>query len=121
METTSGDAMRKYRGTIRDCVATLSAAILCLAGSSFDNSSRGAEPGGSFDQTVTPFLAANCLKCHNDKREFSDLDLKVYDNEASLAKDRKVWLEVVRRIKSGEMPPKEEPRPNADDIQIVTT
>lgn len=62
------------------------------------------------------FLAAHCTKCH-DEREASggvrldDLPLEIGDVKAAAR-----WAKVLAVLNSGEMPPKDEPRP-ADDAK----
>jgi hypothetical protein len=87
--------------------AWLLLAVPCLAGSSPE----------SFQTTVQPFLAKNCVACHNDKLQSGGLNLKA---SADVQKDRDQWEQVVEKLKAGSMPPKGMPRPAPDQVASVT-
>jgi len=67
---------------------------------------------------VQPFVAKNCVGCHNDKLQSGGLNLKAAND---VEKSRDQWENVVQKLKSGEMPPKGMPRPPADQVTAVTT
>ena len=78
-------------------------------------------PGGSqkaleqsFDQTIKPFFAQNCIKCHNT--DLSTAGIRVDQLDASF-EDRQIptWEAILRRVRGGSMPPKGLPQPTADD------
>lgn len=68
----------------------------------------------SFDQQVKPFLAQNCITCHNTELPTSGVSLDQLD--ASLS-DRQVrlWEVVQKRIVDQSMPPAAMPQPSAAD------
>jgi hypothetical protein len=78
-----------------------------------------AEPP-SFEKTVQPFVAKNCLMCHNTKTHSGELNLEMYRDSASFLKGRDTWEQVVAKVRSGEMPPKGLPRPSVADVKAVT-
>src|SRR5581483_1749027 len=59
-----------------------------------------------FEKTVLPFLAENCLACHNGKRASGGLNLEQYKTAASVAQDRDRWGIVLTKLRTGERPPK---------------
>jgi hypothetical protein len=73
-----------------------------------------------FRSTVQPFLAKNCLMCHNGKVKSGELDLQHHSTPEQILKDRNVWEMVVQKVRSGEMPPKGFPKPKPLEIQRVT-
>ena len=73
-----------------------------------------------FQSTVQPFLAKNCLACHNGKLKSGELDLQFHSTADKALKDRNVWEMVVQKIRSGEMPPKGVPKPKVAEIDQVT-
>ncbi len=77
-----------------------------------------AQPAG-FETQVRPFLAKNCLGCHNAKLKSGNLNL-VQFSDASALKQRDVWESVVHKLRTGEMPPKPLPRPKVEDVRTVT-
>src|SRR5688572_794808 len=78
-----------------------------------------AEPAASFQGDILPFLKTHCFHCHGNGKSEADLVLDKYRDDESLIKDRKVWDNVLHMIGSGEMPPKERPRPMAGEIETV--
>src|SRR5581483_11649703 len=72
-----------------------------------------------FEKTVLPFLAENCLACHNGKRASGGLNLEQYKTAASVAQDRDRWGIVLTKLRTGEMPPKGMPRPDEAQLKLV--
>ncbi len=66
-------------------------------------------------QHPTDFLAAHCYACHNSDAPGGNLDLTVLKVELSDADNFTNWVRIHDRIESGEMPPKDEPRPAIAD------
>jgi hypothetical protein len=66
-----------------------------------------------FEKDVTEFVARHCVNCHSGKKAKGDVSLDAARSEADLIKDRKLWLNVLRQIVEGAMPPPERPRPSA--------
>lgn len=64
-----------------------------------------------------PFLQKNCLACHSGVKPKADLSLDNFKDSASLIKNRKVWDNVVKNIISGDMPPKDKPRPTVKESE----
>ena len=73
-----------------------------------------------FQSTVQPFLAKNCLACHNAKLKSGELDLQFHSSADKALQDRNVWEMVVQKMRSGEMPPKGLPKPKAAEIEKVS-
>ena len=65
----------------------------------------------AFAKTVQPFLAGNCVGCHNAKTKTANLDLTQFDSVQSVRANLKVWKKVAWKIQEGEMPPAKLPRP----------
>ncbi|MGH9767487.1 MAG: DUF1587 domain-containing protein [Blastocatellia bacterium] len=72
-----------------------------------------------FERSVRPFLAAHCYGCHNAEMKTGSLNLEAYSTVASVIQDRHMWEEVLKKIRSGEMPPKGMPRPKEAEAQTV--
>jgi mono/diheme cytochrome c family protein len=73
-----------------------------------------------FDSLVRPFIADNCASCHNEKKNKGQLNLESYETRESMLRDPERWEEVVRKLRAGEMPPEDEPRPDPADVKAVT-
>jgi hypothetical protein len=81
--------------------------------------SRGfAAAHADFQRDAVAFIEKHCVECHGGKTTKADLNLKKLDTaDATILKNRKVWLNVVTQVTSGEMPPKKQPRPALADIE----
>ena len=67
----------------------------------------------SFANDVQPFFTAHCVRCHGAKRQKGDVtlhDLAGGPREGALLEQ---WQRVLDVLESGEMPPDEEPQPEA--------
>jgi hypothetical protein len=73
----------------------------------------------SFDSTVRPFLAKNCYECHNSKLQSGGVNFTLFKTSAAVGQERGTWETVVEKLRSGEMPPEEKPRPNEAELQAV--
>ncbi|MDB5333921.1 MAG: hypothetical protein JWP03_5072 [Phycisphaerales bacterium] len=78
-------------------------------------------PGGSgdFAQTVKPFLDQHCVSCHGEKKQKGDLRVDTLALDFVNTRIATHWTEIMDRINSGEMPPKTEARPPAQDVARV--
>jgi cytochrome c5 len=72
----------------------------------------------TFDKTVGPVFASTCSPCHNESLASGNLDITPFTKSASLTANRDGWDTIVRKVKSGEMPPKGIPKPATLDAAI---
>lgn len=72
-----------------------------------------------FEKSVLPFLADNCYACHNARRKSGKLNLELYKTAASITQERDTWEHVLQKLRTGEMPPKGAPRPDAMELKAV--
>jgi hypothetical protein len=80
---------------------------------------NGPDAAKEFEGVVRPFLEAHCFACHGDKKQKGDLRLDTLARDFVSANTAGHWMEVMERINSGDMPPRKEPRPKADDVARV--
>lgn len=73
-----------------------------------------------FEATVQPFLAKNCYGCHSAKVMTSGLNLEAFTSADSVAQNRDRWETILAKLSSGQMPPKNMPRPDAAELKAVT-
>src|SRR5439155_1618957 len=76
-------------------------------------------PAAGFAKDVVPFLAKHCYACHGNGKRKADLALDKFTDDEAVRKDRKVWDNVLLMVRSGEMPPKEKPRPPAAEADAA--
>ncbi|MGB0581401.1 MAG: DUF1592 domain-containing protein, partial [Limisphaerales bacterium] len=73
----------------------------------------------SFEQAVGSFFSRHCNDCHGEKKQKGDFRLDVLSRDFTDGKDVAMWVEVMDRINSGEMPPENKPQPTAAEIESV--
>src|SRR5262245_13109634 len=76
-------------------------------------------PEASFSRAGVPFLTQHCYRCHGNGKKRADLALDKYQDDESIVKDRKVWENVLHMVRTGEMPPKKQPRPSVAETEEV--
>ena len=80
---------------------------------------RPSQAAESFDQALGPFLAKYCNACHDAKKQKGNFRLDTLARDFGGGKDVAMWVEVMDRINSGEMPPEDKPQPSATEIEPV--
>jgi hypothetical protein len=93
----------------------------------FSSLSSGDEPQAGarlpdaavFAESVQPFFARNCYGCHNAKLSSGGLNLQAYTSAALLSQDVGEAEKVLKKLQSGEMPPKGMPRPSDGDVRVI--
>src|SRR5271154_5347786 len=73
----------------------------------------------TFKKNILPFLTKHCYACHGNGKKKAGLALDKYQDEDALFKDRQTWDNVVHQIQTGEMPPKERPRPKLEETAAL--
>jgi mono/diheme cytochrome c family protein len=64
-------------------------------------------------------FAQHCQKCHSGAKPKGGFALESLSPDFSDRRNRERWLMVLEQLKSGEMPPKEKPRPPAPEVQAA--
>lgn len=70
---------------------------------------RAAEP-------FEAFLEKHCVRCHGAAKQKGELRLDQLSRDFKAGAGAQRWGEVVEKVNSGEMPPKNEPKPTQDEI-----
>ena len=73
----------------------------------------------SFDSIITPFFKAHCHKCHGPDAQNGDLRLDDIQADFEAPKDLARWQSVLEQVSIGEMPPKEQHRPEPELLSKV--
>ena len=66
------------------------------------------------------FLKSHCYECHNSDTQEGGLDLTALKLELAAPENFARWVKIHDRIRSGEMPPKDQPRPPAAVVAAVS-
>ena len=112
MRSLSRRPRRSFSGGGR--AAVLAAATIWLAAASVSTEQgipeRGA--GGPAASDLHKTVSTYCVTCHNDKLKTGGLALD-RPELADVAAHADVWEKVIRKVRTGMMPPAGVPRPNA--------
>jgi len=83
----------------------------------------GLFPVWGYSQEISPhaFLKEHCIKCHGDEKQKGDrrldgLTLDFQDRDTAWA-----WEEVLDMLNLGDMPPEDEPRPDAEAVKEMVS
>ncbi len=79
-----------------------------------------ADDAKTFDDQFRPLLARHCVECHRGEKPKGNLRLDNLKLDLADAATRKHWSAVVERLRAGEMPPKEKPRPAEKEVLALT-
>lgn len=80
-----------------------------------------AVPAADVAEAIVPFVTTHCGACHLGSNREGDVSLEDFKDEGAILKTRKTWTRALEQIRSGEMPPKDRPRPAFDDAERFTT
>lgn len=69
---------------------------------------------------VIGFLESHCYGCHDDLTAEGGLNILDLEFDPSDPHNLAVWAKVHERAENGEMPPEDEPRPDADALALFT-
>lgn len=84
-------------------------------------SAAAAPAPSTFEKTVKPVLGTTCVACHNAETASGNLNVLPYMTPESLTAGRDGWEKILRKIRSGEMPPKGIPKPAPAQVEALTT
>lgn len=76
-----------------------------------------AKPAGDHARQV---FAEYCEKCHSGEKPKGKFDITKLTQDFADKKTRERWQVVLDQLDSGDMPPKEKPRPSADEVKALT-
>jgi hypothetical protein len=77
------------------------------------------EASGATPDDVRPLLEKHCHGCHGPKKAKGDLRLDELKLDFADLKTRRQWEEVAEMMKTGEMPPEDEPQPAAGEKEAI--
>ncbi len=72
-----------------------------------------------FAQHIRPVLDKHCFTCHNVGKVAGGINLEKYENEGHMLEDGEVWLQAVKQVQSGQMPPDTEPPLSPEERDIL--
>ncbi|BCS32324.1 hypothetical protein TBR22_A15340 [Luteitalea sp. TBR-22] len=109
---------------MRRALVLLFVAVASLAASASSGPSPASdrEPDrATFDTVVRPFLEKTCTDCHNDRRQKGGVNLERHQVAEAVAAHPEEFETVLLKLRTGEMPPEDEERPDHKEVEAVTT
>ncbi len=91
---------------------------LLLAADAKGADADGPPSAAAFEQSVAPVFS-KCTLCHSDQLAAGGLNLKFYDSVESLGVHREGWEKILKKVRTGEMPPRGVPRPDENEIGAI--
>ena len=75
-----------------------------------------------FESKIRPVLVAHCYSCHSQAAAKPKGDFRLDKLSPAFADgvSREGWLKVLKRVKTGEMPPMSKPRPSEKEIHVLS-
>ena len=101
--------------TMKQVLATLVLALLAMV-----STSQGADETAGFAKAVEPFFAKYCFRCHDAKKQEGEFRLDTLQRHFEDMAVAQRWGEVLFRVNSGEMPPKDEQQPEALELGALS-
>jgi len=92
---------------------------LFLLGSSLGSTGAAPADGEEFDKAVRPFLDSHCVRCHGPAKQKGEFRVDTLTRDFANASAGSRWGDVLERLSTGEMPPKGEPKPKAEESARV--
>jgi hypothetical protein len=80
-------------------------------------SSRGVETPGSkqFHKDIQPLLNQYCSDCHEDGEKKGGVAFDQFPSDEAMLTNHDLWLNVIKYVRAGIMPPAKKPRPAAQE------
>ena len=79
-----------------------------------------ADESTNFDKVVLPLFGKYCQRCHDAKKQEGQFQLDTLSRDFADMLVAQRWSEVLFRLNSGEMPPKDEPQLSADELERLS-
>ncbi len=82
---------------------------------------RAAELAGAaqYRKEIRPILAEFCSDCHEDGARKGNVSFDEFKSDADMLQHRELWLNALKNLRAGLMPPEKKPKPTAEQIQAV--
>jgi len=82
---------------------------------------KAADAPGDFPKQGLPFLKKYCYECHDNELPEGSLSVEVFQDFDSLIRGRKTIEQMLRRIESQEMPPKDAAQPTENEVKAFAS
>lgn len=72
-----------------------------------------------FTTQIRPLLIQFCVNCHSQKTQEGELNLERFTSMVDIRKNIEPWRAMISKLETGEMPPKDQPEPTAEDRKVL--
>lgn len=100
-------------------LALVAAASLAASASSRPDAADRAPDHASFERVVKPFIDRHCIDCHNDKRQKGGMNFATLKDADAIVAHLDDVEHMLLKLRTGEMPPEDEERPDPKDVEAV--
>ena len=101
-------------------IVFVAASVPAMTGGQASSTAPAAPPPGQSIANQQAFLKQYCLSCHNARTKSGGLALDALDSSSIDAHDAETWEKVVRRLRTGMMPPEAAPKPSPGAREAFT-
>lgn len=77
------------------------------------------ESAVTFKQHVLPYVSKHCFSCHGNGKKKGGVTLDKFTDDKAIEKDRALWQAAMDMIRTGEMPPKGQPKPGKEETEGI--
>ncbi|MFM8214670.1 MAG: DUF1592 domain-containing protein [Pirellula sp.] len=78
---------------------------------------RAGDPPADYKTLGKAFVEKYCSQCHSPDDPQAELVLTRFSDSDSILRERKIWMNVLKQVQSGSMPPKEQPSPSTSESE----
>ena len=96
-------------------VATVGGAAL------FKNRPPAHTARGDLQREIQPLFKKYCYECHNDTKHKAGFSIQAYPDVAFIREHRAVWAELLRKVRTHEMPPEGKPQPSEKERERIVS
>jgi hypothetical protein len=89
--------------------------LAAFYGSSASQAQRTGAPDAAAQKAQKELIEDYCVSCHNQKTKTASLVLEGLDY-SRVANNAEVWEKVLRKVRTGQMPPAKAPKPDAHEV-----
>ena len=96
--------------------------VATVGGSALFNSRPSSHSAkGDFQKGIQPLFTKYCYECHNDTKHKGGFSLQAYPDGAFIREHREVWAELLRKVRTREMPPEGKPQPTEKERERIVS
>jgi len=71
----------------------------------------------SFHKEIKPLLEKYCWDCHGDGMDKGKVSFDTFKSDQEMLEKKELWLDVLKNVRAGIMPPAKKPRPDKAEIE----